>query len=96
VVETVRALKDCYEDRCHRQPKKLPQGNVGSQKKVVATCRGMTHCAIPARCKGHCCEGHVREKAVPGNQKGRMFGLRRRAKPDGVNGIRNQNSRQQL
>jgi hypothetical protein len=93
---TARALKDGYVDRHRRQPKKRPQGNVGSRKKLATACRGMNHHAIPAQRKGHCREGHVKEKAVPGNQKGWTFRTRRWAKPEGVNGIRNQDSRQQL
>jgi hypothetical protein len=46
-VETFEALKERYRDqhlavRCHGQPKKRTQGNGGSQKKLVAACKGMT------------------------------------------------------
>jgi hypothetical protein len=34
----------------------------------------MTHHAISAQCKGHCCQGKDKDKAVPKTQKGQMSG----------------------
>jgi hypothetical protein len=47
VVKIVTAPKKPYRDqplalKRHSQPKKRTQGNGGSQKKLAATCRGMT------------------------------------------------------
>jgi hypothetical protein len=47
----------------------------------------MTRRAIPARRKGHRCQGEGNYKSVQRTQKGRMFGKRRQAKPEGVNGM---------
>jgi hypothetical protein len=50
-VNPIRTLKKRHADR-HLpigrlgQPKKWTQDNGGSQKKLAATCRGTTHCAI--------------------------------------------------
>jgi hypothetical protein len=61
-VETVRVLKKRYRDwhlavrRCG-QPKKWTQGNGGSGK-VLASCRGMASCTIPAPRGGHGHQGH--------------------------------------
>jgi hypothetical protein len=46
--------------------------------------------AIPAWRKEHCRQGQGKGKAVRRTQKGRTFGKRRRAKPEGITGIRNQ------
>jgi hypothetical protein len=69
-VETFGALKEQYRDRhlavgrCQQQ-NKLTQGNGGSWKKLAAACRWLTHHAIPARRKGHCCQGQGKDKPVP-------------------------------
>jgi hypothetical protein len=51
-VETIRALEDRYGNQHlaigRQQPKKWIQGNGGSQKKLAASPRWITHCAIPA------------------------------------------------
>jgi hypothetical protein len=73
---------------CHRELKKLTQSNGGSQKKLVASCRHITHRAIPAWRKRHCCQRQGKDKSVPRTQKGHMFGKRCRAKPEGISGIR--------
>jgi hypothetical protein len=52
------------------KPKKRTLGDGGSRK-FIAACRGMTRCAIPARRKGHCCQGQGKDKAVPRTQKRR-------------------------
>jgi hypothetical protein len=61
-VKHVRALRKWHGDqnlamRCRGQPKKQTQVDGGSWKKLAAACRGMTLRAIPARHKGHCCQG---------------------------------------
>jgi hypothetical protein len=62
-VKTFGALKKQHGDqhlavRCCWKPKKRTQGNGGTYKKLTAACRGLTHRAIPAWCKGH-----LRDKA---------------------------------
>jgi hypothetical protein len=47
-VESFGALKKWHRDQClaigcHRELKKLTQGDGGSWKKLAITCRGMTH-----------------------------------------------------
>jgi hypothetical protein len=64
--------------------------------KLDAACRGMTRCATPAWCKGHYQQRQGKDKAVPRTQKGQMSRKRRWAKLEGITGIRNQGSRQQL
>jgi hypothetical protein len=72
-VETFGALKKRHRDRhlavrgCG-QPKERTQGNGGSQKKLIATCRGITHHAIPAWRKGQ-----GQESVARGTPKGQMF-----------------------
>jgi hypothetical protein len=66
-VETIRALEDQYGDWHlavgHRQQlKKWTQGDGGSWKKMGATCRHITHRAIPAWCKGRDHKGQTVEK----------------------------------
>jgi hypothetical protein len=56
----------------------------------------MTHHAIPAQCKGHCCQGQGKDKVVPRTQKGQTFGKSRRAKLEGINGIRDRDLKKQL
>jgi hypothetical protein len=58
MVETIGTLEDQHGD--HRlakghgwQPKKQTLGDDGSWKKLAATCRWMTRCAIPAWHKGN-------------------------------------------
>jgi hypothetical protein len=92
-VKTFGALKKQHGDwhlavRCCRNPNKQTQGNGGTRKKLAAACRGMTHQAISAWHKEHCCQGQGKDKAVPRTQKGQTFRKRRRAKPEGINGIR--------
>jgi hypothetical protein len=48
------------------QPKKWTQGNGGSQMKLAATCRGMTHRAIPTWCKRYGCQGQGQENVERG------------------------------
>jgi hypothetical protein len=48
---------------------------------VAAACRVMTRRAIPARPKRQ-----GKESGVQGTQKGRTFGKRHRARPQGING----------
>jgi hypothetical protein len=100
-VKTARALLKRHGDRHldvgrREKPRKRTQGDGGYRKKFVAACRGMTRRAITARRKGHCCQGQGKDKAVPRTQKGRKFGTRRRAKLEGISGIRNQGFEEQL
>jgi hypothetical protein len=67
--EVPGVLKDWYVDRylaigCVQQLKKQTQGYGGSQTKLAATHRRMTHCAIPARCKGHGHQGPFRDSVA--------------------------------
>jgi hypothetical protein len=78
-LETFRALMKQYGDQylvvgCHRKLKKWNQGDGGSWKKLAATCRGMTRRAIPARCKGHGCQGQGKNNIVQGTRKVQIFG----------------------
>jgi hypothetical protein len=100
-VKPIGALKKLYGGwdlalRCCGQPKKETQGSGGSQKKLTAARRGITHCAVLAQRKGSCRHGQGKDKAVPRTQKGWTFRTRHWMKPEGINGIRNQGSRQQL
>jgi hypothetical protein len=77
-VETVRALKKRHGDRHlvirrRGQSKKRTQGNDGSWKKLAAACRGRTHRAIPARCKGHGSQGPGRGNVASGVPKGQYL-----------------------
>jgi hypothetical protein len=97
-VETFGALKERLRDqhlavRCCGQLKKWTQGNCGSQKKLAATCRGMTGHAGVVRRKGHSCQGPGKDSVVQGTQKERTFGRRYQAKLEGINCIRNQGAR---
>jgi hypothetical protein len=92
-VKPVGALKKRKGDQHlapgrRRKPKKRTQGSVGSRKKLAVVHRGMTRRAGLARRKGHCREGHGRNNVARGTLKTRTFGKRRRAKPEGTNGIR--------
>jgi hypothetical protein len=63
-VETSGALKEQYGDRNlavwrRGQPNKRTQGNGGPRKKLAVSCGGMNRRAIPARRKGHCCQGQA-------------------------------------
>jgi hypothetical protein len=69
---------------------------VGSQKELAGAHKRMTYCTIPAQHKGHCHQGQGKNKAVPRTQKKWTFGTRRWAKPEGIDGIKNQGLRQQL
>jgi hypothetical protein len=68
-VKTFRALKKRHGDqnvalgRCQK-PKKQTQGNGGSQKKLVAACRGMTCHAGVAWHKGHSHKGPTVEQRL--------------------------------
>jgi hypothetical protein len=100
-MKTVKALKKGHGDRHlairrRGQPKKRTHSDGGSQKKLVAACRGMNHRAIPAQRKRHYCQRQGKDKAVPRTQKERTFGKRRQAKPEGINGIRNRGAGRQL
>jgi hypothetical protein len=100
-VKTVRALKKRHGDRNlavrhRRQLKKRTQGNGGSRKKLAAACRGVTRRAIPAQRKGHYCQVQGKDKAVSRTEKGRTFGKRHLAKPEGINGMRIQSLKEQL
>jgi hypothetical protein len=82
----------------HRAPlkgKKWTQGNGGSQK-FATTSRGMTRHAIPALCKGCCCQGQGKDRAVPRTQKTWTFGKTCWVKPEGISGRRNQGLKEQL
>jgi hypothetical protein len=63
--------------------KERNQGNGGSQKKLAAACRRMTHHTEVAWHKGH-----SKNKARRGTLKGQMFGRRHRVKPEVSHGIR--------
>jgi hypothetical protein len=96
-VKPVRALNKWQGDRslaigCHQRPKKRTQGNIGSEKTLAATRRGMTGRASLAQHK----DTVVKDKAVPRTQKRWMFGKRHRAKPEGISGIRHQDLTEQL
>jgi hypothetical protein len=100
-VKTVRTLKKQHGDwhlavGRHRKPKKRTRSNGESWKKLAATCRGMTHCAIPAWCKRHCCQVQGKNKTVPRTQKGWMFRKRRQVRVEGINGKRDQDLKKQL
>jgi hypothetical protein len=56
----------------------------------------MTRGAIPELRKRHCYHGQSKDKAVPRTQKGRTFEKRRWAKPEGINGIRDRDLKEQL
>jgi phage protein D len=94
-VKPIRALKKRHGNRHlvvggRGQAKKESQGNGGSRKKLVAACRGMIRSAIPARRKAH----GRQDKVARETPKGRTFRKTRRAKPEGITGIRNQGSKQ--
>jgi hypothetical protein len=94
-VETSGALKKWHRERHlavrrHGQPKKQTPGYGGSWKKLAATCRGMTHHAIPARYKGQ-----GKDSVAQGAQKEWTFG-RRHTCQETIIEIKNQGSRQQL
>jgi hypothetical protein len=77
-VETIRTLKDQYEDQhlaigCLQQPTKLTQGDGGSRKKLAAACRRMTCHAIPAPRKGHGHQGPGKNDVVCETPKVRTF-----------------------
>jgi hypothetical protein len=55
----------------------------------------MTRRAIPARHKGQVRQGQDQDSVTRGASKGRTFGKRRRGKPEGITGIRNEGSRQE-
>jgi hypothetical protein len=70
-VQTFGALKEKYGNLhlavgCRRQLRKRTQDDGGSRKKLAATHRGMIHHAIPARCKGHSCQGQNKDNVVQG------------------------------
>jgi hypothetical protein len=110
-VETFRALRKRHGDRHlavrrRAQQKKRTQDNCGSRKKLAAARRGMIRRVGVAWRKGR---GHTgptveqrwlkkrtRGNVARGTLKRRPFVKRRRAKPEGIRGIRNQSSRQQL
>jgi hypothetical protein len=81
--------------RCS-QPKKQNQGNGGSWKKSVATCKGMTCHAGVARHKGHGRRGQSKGNVVQGTRKGRSFGKRCRTQPECNNGIRHRDLKERL
>jgi hypothetical protein len=56
----------------------------------------MTRPAIPAPHKGQGCQGPGKDKAVPRTQKGQTFRMRHWTKLKGINGIRNQDLKEQL
>jgi hypothetical protein len=99
-VKTVRALKKWYGDRhlavrhCW-EPKKRTQGDGGSRKKLAAARRGMTHHAVPAPGKGYSHQGPGRD-VLQGAPKGQTIGKKCRAQLECVNGIRDQNLKEQL
>jgi hypothetical protein len=87
-VETVRALENRYGDRhlaveCCQKPKKWIQGDGGSQKKLAAVCRWMTHHAGTTWRKRH---GHKEPTVDKRQWKG----------PECKNGIRNPGLKQQI
>jgi hypothetical protein len=95
-VKPFRALKKQHGDwhlaiRHRDQTKKWTQGNGGSQKKLAAVHRGMTH---HAGVEWH--KGHGQDNVVEGTQKGRTFGRRHRVQPECNNGIRDQGAIRQL
>jgi hypothetical protein len=70
-VETIGALEESYGDLhlaigCRQQLKKWTQSNGGSQQKLVASRRLLTHCAIPELCMG-------RGRRGPGKTLGNMI-----------------------
>jgi hypothetical protein len=73
-VNSFGALKMQHGDR-HlavrrgEKQEKQTQGNGGSRKKLATTCRGMTHNAIPATCKGHGRQGQGKDNAVQETSK---------------------------
>jgi hypothetical protein len=89
-VKTVRALTKQYGDR-HlatghtQQLKKQTQGDSGSQKKLAAAHRWMTHCAIPAPCKAYNRQGPGRDNVARGTLRGQMFEKRHQAQLEGSN-----------
>jgi hypothetical protein len=92
-VKTVRALKKRHGDRHldikrRGQLKKRSQGNGGYRKKLAAAWRGMTRLSIPPQRKGQ-----GQDNVARGAPKGQMFGMRRRTKPEGITGIRNEGPR---
>jgi hypothetical protein len=94
-VKPVRALKKWHGDwnlaiRHCQKPKKRAHGNVGYRKKLAASCRGMTHRAIPVQHKGQ-----GQDNVARGAPEGQTFGKRCWAKPEDITGIRNQGSRQE-
>jgi hypothetical protein len=83
------------------QSKKRTQGNGGSRKKLAAACRGKRddpRNAIIQDRRSNREDGKKRTRGnvARGTSKRRTFGQRCRATPEGVTGIRNQGSRQQL
>jgi hypothetical protein len=102
-VKPVRALKQQYGDGDRNlavgrrgQPKKWTQGNGWSRKMLATTRRRMTCRSGVEWRKGHDHQGPGKDNVVLGTRNGRAFGKRRRAKPEGITGIRSQGSRQQL
>jgi hypothetical protein len=100
-VESFGALKKGHMDRHlairrRQELKKQTQCDGGSWKKLAATCRGMTRCAIPASCKGHYLQEPGRDNVAREVPKGWTFGKRRRAQPEWNNCIRHQGAIWQL
>jgi hypothetical protein len=110
-VQTSRALKKRYGDRHlsvkrRGQRKKRTQGNGVSRKNLPAARRGFTRRAGVAWRKRRGFTGltveqtrrkkRTRDSVARGTSKTRTFGKRRRTKPEGITGIRNQSSRQLL
>jgi hypothetical protein len=85
-VKPVRALKKWHGDQnlalgSHQKLKKRTQGSGGSQKKIYATCTGMTNHAGVAGCKRHGHQGQGQNNVVQGTQKGRAFGKKHWVQP---------------
>jgi hypothetical protein len=101
IVETFGGLKERYGDRhliVRRPglPKKRNQASGGSRKKLATSCGRLTLCAILALCTGHCFQEQGKDKTVPRTRKGRKFGKRLRAKPEGINRIGDRDLKEQL
>jgi hypothetical protein len=81
-VKHVRRLRKQHrgENLASERYQKLKEqtwGNCGSQKKLAAACRGMTHRAGVAQCKGHIIrKNQTGDKVARGTSKGWTLGRR--------------------
>jgi hypothetical protein len=100
-VETFRVLKKRHGDwhpalGRRGKPKIRTQGKSWSPRKLAAGDRRTTQRERAARRKRHSCNGQDKDKALPRTQKGRTFGTRCRAKPEGIIGIRDRDFKEWL